>query len=206
MWMITNILQKSLAILFPTRCYLCKKSEIALCDQCLDSLSLPLSTPYFWTDSCYSFKDNRVKKIIHAIKFFHRKDLVLPISKRLVDLLPPEASSWVLVPVPAHFLRTMGRGYNQAELLAKCLHKLSGLPIDTQILKKTKYTNRQAVAQSKKERLKQQSNTFAVISNVDHKNIILVDDVLTTGATLSEARKVLLQAGAQEVRAVTVAH
>lgn len=206
MWMITSVTQKIFGVLFPETCYLCQKPSTTLCEDCLNSFYPPLDTPYFWVSSLYAFKDDRVKKVIHAIKFFHRKDLIVPISKKLVTLLPEDNKTWTLVPIPSHYLRKMTRGYNQAELVAQEVHKRTGIPLSTSVLKKTKYTKRQAITHNRRERLTGQANTFAISSQVKGRNIILVDDVITTGATLHEARNLLLKHGASEVLAITIAH
>lgn len=204
--MITSFFQKITNIVFPPTCYLCQKDGDVLCATCLTSLHLPLDTPHAWITSLYSFKDQRVKKIVHAIKFFHRKDLCVPLGRELTKLLPPHDTSWVLVPVPAHLFRKLGRGYNQAEVLARALHTTSSLPLDTTLIKRTKQSVRQVETRSRKERLSNQKNTCISTKKVTGQRIILIDDVTTTGATLKEARTVLMDAGALEVIALTIAH
>lgn len=204
--MITTFLETLSSFLFPTCCYICKKGEEPLCEKCLKSFQSPLDSPNHWTTSLYSFRDERVKKVVHAIKFFHRKDLVTPIAKKLISQLPTSSFNWVLVPVPVHFFRKVSRGYNQAEVIARALSKESGLLVTTTVLKKTHQTKRQAISLSRKERLRNQKGTFKVVKNITGKNIILIDDVTTTGATLEEARRALVSSGASHVIAITIAH
>lgn len=206
MWMIIPLLQNFLNFLFPPKCYLCSKEGESLCEQCLLSLGRPLDSAHHFISSLYSFKDTRVKKVVHAIKFFHRKDLILPLSKKLLPLLPEDTSTWVLVPIPIHPLRRFERGYNQAELLAQALSKESGVTFNKNLLKKIKYTPRQVTAKSKSERLSRQKNSFRVSGQVSDKNIILIDDVTTTGTTLVEAKRCLIKSGAVHVLAITIAH
>jgi competence protein ComFC len=103
------------------------------------------------------------------------------------------------------------RGFNQAQLLAEEISKLDGgtnFGLEKDVLKRPKDSEHQAHIKDKKGRLKNASGAFAVnnIESVKGKNIILIDDVVTTGATLHEAKRVLRQAGAKKVVAFTVAH
>lgn len=206
MWMITSFCQNFIDIMFPKKCYLCSKEGNTLCEGCLSSFERPLDSTHHFISSLYSFKDIKVKRVVHAIKFFHRKDLVDPLSKKLLSLLPTDDAGWVVVPIPAHPLRRISRGYNQSELLASAISKESGIPVKMDILRKTKYTERQVTAQTKAERLNRQRNSFKVTGPLPYTNIILIDDVTTTGTTLLEARSCLIKNGASKVLAITVAH
>ena len=97
------------------------------------------------------------------------------------------------------------RGYNQSEEIAKSLGKLAGIPVEER-LKKTKETESQ-VGLGKTEREKNLSGAFRVINKkeIKGKTFLLTDDVMTTGSTLNELAKILVEAGAEKVVAVTVA-
>ena len=155
----------------------------------------------------YSFKDKRTKKIVHAIKYFHRKDLIEPLVSHCVKIIRQD-TSYVLIPIPMPALRKYTRGYNHTEALAEALGKKLSLRVQKNILLRNSDTSkkRQVQTRSRGERLRNQHNAFRVATSVSGMNIILVDDVTTTGATLLEARKVLLQSGASSVEAFTVAH
>lgn len=204
--MMNSFIQSIITFLFPVQCFVCKKNHDVLCRDCLRSILPPLDTPHHFISSRYSYKDTRIKRVVHAIKFFHRKDLLTPISQELATLLPEKANGWILVPIPMPHLRRMLRGYNQSELLATKLSEMSDIPIDTSLLKKKSSPPRQVRARNKKERLRNQKNTFRCTKNVTGLNIILIDDVTTTGSTLFEARKILLSGGARSVIAITIAH
>jgi ComF family protein len=105
-----------------------------------------------------------------------------------------------------HPLRQMARGYNQAEALAKIAARISSLPISTTLLKRNSMLKQQVKTRSRTERLKNQHNAFSVLLDVTGKDFILIDDVTTTGATLLSARKALIDKGAKNVWAVTIAH
>jgi ComF family protein len=152
-----------------------------------------------------------MKKIIHAIKYFHRKDLVLPLTKAVAQELTknnqiPNLSDSILIPIPMPLLRKYIRGYNQAELIAQELSKRCLIPYTTKLLHRKGNHKRQVTKKTRSERIKNQHHSFIVKGDVNNLNIILVDDVTTTGATIIEARNELLKAGAKSVRAITIAH
>ncbi len=105
----------------------------------------------------------------------------------------------VLVPVPLHSTRLRDRGFNQAEVLVRQLH----IPMRTDILTRTRSTSPQAEIKEKKKRLENMKNSFA--SRQIRGNIVLFDDVCTTGATLRNAAEALKRAGANHVWAMTIA-
>jgi ComF family protein len=113
---------------------------------------------------------------------------------------------FLTMPVPLHLKRLRERGFNQSLLLAK--HIATGIngELDFLSLTRTKYTLPQTTL-SKKERLKNVQNTFFLRTSdaVKKKNILLVDDVATTGNTLNECAKVLSLGGAKAVFCVTLA-
>lgn len=208
--MVTSI-SKLLALFFPPQCYGCSKEGFSLCVDCLKQCRKSLDTPAIFITSIYSFRDPLIKKAIHAIKYFHRRDLIEPLTQELAEELKANsyklmANGWTLVPIPMPRIRKYMRGYNQAELIAKALAKQCSLTINTKALTRLHAPKRQVMTKTKSERLQNQHGSFKVISNVHNMDILLVDDVTTTGATLIEARKALLKAGANTVRAVTIAH
>ena len=111
----------------------------------------------------------------------------------------------VLVPVPLHRNRERRRGFNQAELLARALGRSSGVPV-CRGLARTRDTRSQTDL-SARDRRRNVQDAFAVTAGAPFERaaVTLVDDVLTTGATLRECAATLLARGAREVRAITVA-
>lgn len=204
MWMI-KIFSKIISIIFPSRCYSCHKDGVSLCNSCLKNTKKVLNTPHPYITSIYSFKDPVIKKSIHAIKYFHRLDLIDPLTTELAKEIGV-TDGWILVPIPMPRIRKYMRGYNQAELMANSLSKKCTLLVKTDLIVRLKSPRRQVKTKTKSERMANQHNSFKVINNVKDMNIILVDDVTTTGATISEARNTLLKAGARSVKAITIAH
>jgi ComF family protein len=111
----------------------------------------------------------------------------------------------LLVPVPLHSARQRERGFNQAGLLAELLSAARGIPCQS-ALERVRYTTTQT-AFDRTERMENLHNAFRLRKkmNVRHLHVLLIDDVLTTGATLSECARVLKKAGASTVYAATAA-
>lgn len=134
------------------------------------------------------------------------------IIEELSDLIVMENfSSPILIPIPLSKKRYRERGYNQTELICRELVHLSldeVFTLKTNVLTKIKETEHQARIENRATRLKNIVGSFAVKNSelIKDRNIILIDDITTTGATLSEAKKVLKKSGAKKIIAFTVAH
>ena len=204
MWMIPSFFQ----ILFPTQCFGCGKSSTPLCPRCIRLTRKSLSSPYPYITSIFDFKDPLIKRVIHASKYYHRKDLLPPLVFELAQEMKsvPDLHLYTLVPIPMPRIRKLLRGYNQSELIAQQLSTLLSIPVSTSTLIRTKTPLRQAVTKTRSERIKNQHGSFGVSGGIHSTHIILIDDVTTTGTTLEEARNVLLTNGAQSVIAYTLAH
>jgi ComF family protein len=111
----------------------------------------------------------------------------------------------LVIPVPLHIKRLRDRGFNQSLLLAKEMGEKYNLPVNFSLLKRSKFTLTQT-GLNKAEREKNIKGAFVVANRekVKGENIILIDDVYTTGATVNECAKVLLKAGAQKVSVLTL--
>jgi ComF family protein len=111
----------------------------------------------------------------------------------------------IIVPVPLHPTRQRERGFNQAGLLAELLSPRISIPCK-RVLKRIRYTTTQT-ALDRAERMENLHNAFRLRRNADVRglHVLLIDDVLTTGSTLSECARVLKRAGAISVHAATAA-
>ena len=160
---------------------------------------------YMRSAVCY---DEASKPLILSLKFMDKTDNAIVLARWLAhagaDIF--DSGVDVLVPVPLHYRRLLKRKYNQSGLLAKELSKLTGIEVDYQNLVKHKHTKPQ-VEFSGKERLKNVKGCFSLKdkSKIKGKRVVLIDDVLTTGATLKECALALKQGGARSVDALTVA-
>jgi len=112
----------------------------------------------------------------------------------------------MIIPVPLHRSRQKQRGYNQAELIGECAAKFLKIPIVENILVKTSESKSQSVL-SRNDRLSNVEGLFRVVNAefIYKKNILIVDDIVTTGSTINQCSKALKQAGASSVVAGVIA-
>ncbi len=155
-------------------------------------------------------EDKIIGRIIHRFKYDYIEDYKIVFGgliREYISICSCRFSGIDLIaPVPLHPRRFAERGFNQAELIAQDVGKSSGIPVSSDLLKRVRYTRIQARL-NKDERIKNIKDAFKINKDIDikNKNILLVDDVFTTGSTLQECAKVLKQAGASSVRGFSVA-
>lgn len=148
-----------------------------------------------------------VVKIIHKFKYAKYKFLAQPLSYLLYDtLLIQDWKLDAICYVPLHNNREKQRGYNQSRELANCLSSLTNLPILHNI-SRIKDTPTQTKL-SRKQRQENVKDCFKISdkNSVKNLNILLIDDVFTTGSTTNEISKILKQADANKVYVLTIAH
>lgn len=175
-----------------------------LCDRCYDR------RPHYDQVRSAAQYGGAIKRMILQFKHVDATELA-PFFARLlygagVDLFP---SADYLVPVPLHWTRLMGRLYNQASTLAQCLsNRYDEAPPFASLIRRMRKTQSQG-RKNHQERHDNIKGAFYVPkkyhSMLKDKVVILVDDVMTSGATLDECALVLKQAGCREVRALTIA-
>ena len=150
-----------------------------------------------------------VRKLVHDFKYRHQRYLRHPISAWLAETMNDtrlRARRFdLIVPVPLHPARERERGFNQAALLAELLSRKVAVPLLT-VLERIRFTSTQT-AHDRAERMENLDGAFRLRKRmtVRQSRVLLVDDVLTTGSTLSECARVLKEAGAISVYAVTAA-
>ena len=158
--------------------------------------------------SLYIFeKDKEIQKIIHAIKYQKRFRTGELLGKLLGEKILNE--NWdidLIIPVPLHRLKQAERGYNQSFYIAWGVNKILRKILDDKILKRSKYTETQT-AMNIVERVENISGAFAVKNKdfIKGNNILIIDDVITTGATVSECGSVLKDKGAVKVYTASLA-
>lgn len=207
------IFEKLFSFIFPTSCYLCHKQGESLCAHCVKNLSRSIQTTPAFIHTTYSYRDTRVKQCLHQIKYYHRKDLIVPLVQETCndDLREfiGNTTNTLLVPIPMHIVRRWSRGYNHAFHIAQAYGNIFSLPVNTVLLTKIRTSPQQAKIKSRSEREKNVRSVFAVHNNSEipyDTRIILIDDTTTTHATLREAKHVLEKAGYRDIRAITLAH
>jgi ComF family protein len=158
-------------------------------------------------DAAYSFGsfEAELRELIHVFKYGRVATLAGPLGRFLALALPRTEQFDVVVPMPLHWMRRWSRGFNQSELLAREIARRASVPVRN-LARRTKATTPQAGLTNAKRRANV-SGAFRVPrpERVRGLRVLLVDDVMTTGATASACARVLKRAGAVRVALLTVA-
>jgi ComF family protein len=186
------------------RCSVNKKRTACTCEYAWDH--------YF--DSIYSFFDfnEQIQHIVHHVKYKGKKSLAFYLGKEYAAFIPDSffTEAQGVIPVPLHYFRKLKRGYNQAEYFAQGIIKgrKEPLPFLRQALIRTRHTKTQTQF-TRNERKNNLSGAFSVPESkkglISGKRLILIDDVITTGATADICSKVLMDAGAGSVKVISLA-
>ena len=206
-------IKKILNLIFPEEKLEKEKIEILLknrnfLDRKKDIFSL---LPYKNKNVSEAIKDLKFKNKISNAKIFG-EILFENILDYLEDLkIKEDFHNPILVTVPVSFWRKVKRGYNQNDLIISEFMKAGGKNFvhwEKNNLVKIKHTKPQSLTKNKAERLKNQKDAFKLKKpeKIKNQNIILFDDIYTTGATISEIEKVLKKAGAKNIKVIILAH
>lgn len=215
-------------LLFPSFCVGCENFGPLLCDECSKNIGAPIATCIFCSEktahgvtcgvcrknntlagviSVGGYKNPILRDAVHALKFSGVRDIAEPLgdllAKNILQTLGNDLNGFTLVPLPLHKKRENERGFNQSTLLADRISSLLSLPI-ANILIRQKSTIPQASLDSNMINLRRENIAEAFKINPEFTQkipakIIIVDDVATTGATISEAEKILKQQGTKEI-------
>lgn len=205
-------------IVFPPLCLVCETRldthEKAVCTVCWSSLQ-PTDLGNWRDRVTHSehldhvltgwFLDSSLHTVVHELKYNEKRVLAHELGWRMARLLGPDVGQLaldVVVPVPLHSSRSRERGYNQSELLARSFAASLGLSIETKLLLRKGNTPSQTKL-TPVERLENVRGAFVSRDFSEHNRFLIVDDVLTTGATLSACAEALRKAGAKFVAAAT---
>ncbi|MCJ7577588.1 MAG: ComF family protein [candidate division Zixibacteria bacterium] len=153
--------------------------------------------------------DEYYKELIHRFKYGKKIPLGKRLGQRLGETIDDDSiflKSDFLIPVPLHKSRYRERGFNQSDILAEGISKATGLSVLKSVLKRKKNTKDQTNL-SREQREENVRDAFVVScpKMIKGKKVILVDDVITTGVTLSECARMLKQAGAEKILGMTIA-
>jgi ComF family protein len=192
------------------RCLICGErlySGIAqtMCGECLKE------KPPFEKASAYGSYEGGLRELIHLLKYDH----ILPAADVLGRMLAEAATDLeaefskelpLVVAVPLHQSKLQQRGFNQSELIASAMVKASGrkLELAPKLLIRKRETDSQT-GLTRQQRIANLRGAFGATNTVSNADILLVDDVFTTGTTVSECARVLRRAGARRVWVATVA-
>ena len=156
-------------------------------------------------------KEGVLQSLIHELKYGGLSGIGVTLGEHL-GIRIARACRGVpiigVIPVPLHGAKKRERGYNQSEYICQGIARVTGLPVLTSVLKRTKYTKSQTQL-NLTERMENVSNAFAVhrtrAACLENATVLLVDDVITTGATIISCAKALKDKGAHRVLACSVA-
>lgn len=153
--------------------------------------------------------DEAARRLLLPFKYADRTELAAPLARHMARAgAPLLAAADLLAPVPLHWRRLLGRRYNQAALLAGCLARRSGTPVVPDLLRRTRATPPLGERGAAERRLVL-AGAFAVTprhrARVQGRRVLLVDDVMTSGATAEACALVLLAAGAAAVDVLAAA-
>ena len=161
--------------------------------------------------SVYSYKDKTIKNLIQSLKFNHQRNLSPPLSRLLYlgfkkyydkDVNKIDA----LIPVPLHKSRLREREFNQSLLLSREIVLRTNIPLRNDLAQRIRPTPAQSSLDTKK-RMKNLANAFAITPNssVEGLTVLIIDDVMTTGATINTLSKAFKDKGAAKIFALTLA-
>lgn len=215
-----KILANVLNWIFPVSCISCGENTSDFCPKCLLSLPQAERQTLDWVYPTYDYRNKAVKKAVWCLKYKSNRRLAEIFAEIIHNRIMEELSDLsvmedfnapILIPIPLSKKRHRERGFNQSELISQSIIDNDAgkyFKLFTNILTKPKETKHQAHIEDRIHRMQNIIGSFAVKNQelIKGQNIILIDDVVTTGATLNEAKKILIEAGARKIIAFTIAH
>jgi len=216
------MLDEMLSYIAPHYCSACGERGTLLCDNCkydiisepyeacvschkslapLKGICVTCTVPYgrAW---CVADRRDHLQQLINDYKFSNARSAYKPLTALLHDRLPELPADTVIIPIPTVGSHIRQRGYDHMLLIARRLGKLRGLPVSTALRRATSTKQRDA---SRSQRIAQAKAAFSVAAPLSKdKTYLLIDDVVTTGATMKHAAQKLLDAGAGTVWVATI--
>ncbi|QOW08904.1 ComF family protein [Kaistella flava (ex Peng et al. 2021)] len=210
-------------LLFPNRCLECNRiihhNEV-VCELCFDQINFThhhFSESNLLTEKCRLLfpienafalmqfeEESTSQKIIHQLKYGGREKIGKIISNWTLEKIDLRKSKIdLLVTIPLHPTKQKERGYNQLHLFADTLSKGLKIPCDHSLIKRNFY--KKAQAQKRREQRTFNENLFSITKNISNQHILLIDDVFTTGNTMSAVAWQILKEGNNKVSVLVMA-
>ncbi|MFC1898033.1 ComF family protein [Candidatus Cloacimonadota bacterium] len=226
-----NPLNSLLDLIFPRSCFSCNSriSDGFICNNCLTSLEFlieicPICGAEKLSENCQicarnNFQFDRarsvyhfnkiIQNLIHNLKYDELTKVAELLGKLAEDYLRksnPFSNVDLIAPVPLHSVKKRARGFNQSQLLTAVISQRMNWEHESNLIRRNRFTE----TQTKLGRTDRKKNVHGAFSlspklNINHKNILIVDDVFTTGATINSISTLLKQNGANKVFALTIA-
>lgn len=224
---VKELLEDFVSLIFPTVCVNCQevlmKNEEILCTSCL--LDLPYTNDHktdrqtlyqrlvsipnlSFAYALLQFNQQGIsQKLLHALKYKGRQDIGIFLGVKCGNVYKNQLENFdFIIPVPIHTSKVKQRGYNQSNLIAQGLSEVTGIPVlESTVVRKVKTTS-----QTKKTKLQRWSNIESIYQITDvqairNKKLLLVDDVITTGATITILAEALVSHQVLEVGIIAIA-
>jgi len=200
----------SIDLLFPPRCAGCERVDTDWCPRCRREVELlpvlpALKISPLMAVVATSQHRGSLRSAIHALKYESSRAAVRPLGERLIVGLSQQ--DWkidMIVPVPLHITRLKERGYNQAELLGDYVAAHFSIPCLPAAIERSRATRSQVTLNGEQRQANMADAFRANTHLVSGQNLLLIDDVCTTGSTLAACAQAALDAGAQAVYGLTV--
>ncbi|USN94505.1 MAG: ComF family protein [Candidatus Nomurabacteria bacterium] len=204
-------------ILFTKRCISCEKEGSYFCKTCIDKVprSIPLGSD---TYPLFEYRDIYMTKALWQMKYLSRDSIAETFSEYILEeieniilekALFEKIGQVTIVPIPMSEKRKKKRGKNHIKTLADFVSEKSSYPV-SDILIKHKETDPQARIKNRSKRLRNVSGSMSYKKDSEKdivgKTVILIDDIITTGATINEAKRVLKKLKPKSVITITIAH
>jgi len=209
------------SFIFPDQCIGCGKDGNVLCAICERTITAKPVALSGSTAALFDYQNPLMKKAIWALKYHHRRALARYFGtalyreffKKLAKNNKLRGHEIVLIPIPGNKKAMTMRGYNHATLIAETIRECGAsdgltMELEKNILYKRREVPQQVRARGKAGREENVNGIFAVrhVEKIHNKTVILIDDVITTGATMREARRVVKACLPKRVLALAVAH
>jgi ComF family protein len=209
-----------LDVLYPERCPGCDAEGESICSVCQSALVPHPTYVTPWTRALFDYRTPIVRAVIHALKYGHASGLGDILGTLLYDAFVRDKQSdtstsedVVLIPIPAAARSLADRGYDQAERIAAGIARAGKkhgrtIVVRNDILLRDPKARSQVQVGNRSERIQNAGKLFFIAREAlpTSCSIVLVDDVITTGATMENARKILRTTGIKDVTGIALAH
>lgn len=225
--LLSRLTGSALDLLYPPSCAVCGREGRFVCETCEPELPRLLAPycmrcaspgrevycrlctatpPHFDGVTAPYVHRGPVRDLVHNLKYNNVRTSAPELGLLMAGhLASGSVQADVLAPVPLHSRRERNRGYNQSVLLARAVSEAMDIPLEERLLTRTRDTAPQVTMKSPEERRRNIEDAFECAGEVSGANVLLIDDVVTTGGTMSACAKPLKTAGAESVWGLSLA-